>query len=75
MAERRAVNARVAGSIPVEAALLPCGVIGNISGFDPEESWFKPRQGSQFTYAPVAQLEEGSSFKHYVVLVQTQSGA
>lgn len=70
MVERRAVNAMVAGSMPAEAALLPCGVIDNISGFDPEESWFKSRQGSHFTYAPVAQLEEGGSFRNYVVLVQ-----
>lgn len=42
--------------------LLLCGVIGNISRFEREESWFKPRQGSQFQfiYAPVAQLAEAA---------------
>ena len=42
LVEHFTCNEDVAGSIPVKSSKLSCGVIGNTSGFDPEESRFEP---------------------------------
>ncbi len=46
------------GSTPTLSALMPCGVIGNISLFEREDSKFEPWRGN---HTPVAQLEEAAS--------------
>ena len=42
LVERFICNEDVAGSIPVKGSIMSCGVIGNTSDFDSEESRFEP---------------------------------
>ena len=42
LVEHFTCNEDVAGSIPVKGSKLSCGVIGNTSDFDSEESRFEP---------------------------------